>query len=92
MVAEGVLLVSPGIFKDFVKLHQEVESWEAVQKRFLKLGLHERSEGGLNVHRYRISGNNNSAPIMALVLKDVGILFKTGKPSANPHVVKVTNG
>jgi hypothetical protein len=47
VVAEGVLLVSPGIFQDFAKLHKDVDSWEAVQKKFLKLGLHERSEGGL---------------------------------------------
>ena len=69
MVNEGVLLVSPGIFKDFVKLHKDIDSWETVQKKFLKLALHERTEGGLNVHQYRVSGNNNNATIMALVLK-----------------------
>ncbi|NOU21838.1 MAG: DNA-binding domain-containing protein [Methyloglobulus sp.] len=52
VVAEGVLLVSPGIFKDFAKQHIDIKSWETVQKRLLKLGLHERSEGGLNVHKY----------------------------------------
>jgi Putative conjugal transfer nickase/helicase TraI C-term/Putative helicase len=77
VVNEGVLLVSPGIFKDFVKHTKESDSWETVQKKFLKLALHERTEGGLNVHKYRVSGNNNSATIMALVLKDVGLLFKT---------------
>jgi hypothetical protein len=92
VVNEGVLLVSPGIFKDFVKLHKENGSWETVQKKFLKLGLHERTEGGLNVHQYRVSGNSNSATIMALVLKDVGLLFKGGTPSPNPHLVKVAAG
>ena len=89
VVAEGVLLVSPGIFQDFAKLHNGVDSWEAVQKKFLKLGLHERSESGLNVHKYRISGANHSASIMSILLKDSGLLFKTGSPSPNPHVCKV---
>jgi len=92
VVNEGVLLVSPGIFKDFAQQHKEVGSWETVQKKFLKLALHERTEGGLNVHKYRVSGNNNSATIMALLLKDVGLLFKAGTPSPNPHVVKVAAG
>jgi hypothetical protein len=86
VVNEGVLLVSPGSFKDFVKLHKEIGSWDTVQKKFLKLNLHERTEGGLNVHQYRVSGSNHNATIMALLLKDVGVLFKSGKPSANPHV------
>lgn len=89
VVREGVLLVSPGIFKDYVKLHKDIDSWETVQKKFLKLALHERTEGGLNVHQYRVSGNNNSAKIMALLLKDVRLLFKAGTPSPNPHVVKL---
>lgn len=88
VVAEGVLLVSPGIFKDFAKQHQDIESWGAVQKRFLKLGLHQRSEGGLNVHKYRISGKNNSGTVMGILLKDSDLLFKTGSPSLNPHVRK----
>lgn len=88
MVIEGVLLVSPGIFKDFAKQHKDVESWEAVQKRFLKLGLHQRTEGGLNVHQYRISGKNNSGTVMGILLKDSGLLFKTGSPSPNPHLCK----
>jgi len=86
VVAEGVLIVSPGIFQDFAKRHENATSWESVQKKFLKLGLHERTEGGLNVHKYRISGSNKSALIMALLLKDTGVLFKTGTPLPNPHV------
>jgi integrating conjugative element relaxase (TIGR03760 family) len=89
VVNEGALLVSPGIFKDYVKLHKDIGSWETVQKMFLKLGLHERTEGGLNVHQYRVTGNSNSATIMALVLKDVGLLFKAGTPSPNPHLSKL---
>ncbi|NOS73019.1 MAG: DNA-binding domain-containing protein [Methyloglobulus sp.] len=36
----------------------------------MKLGLHQRTEGGLNVHKYRISGKNNSGTVMGVLLKD----------------------
>ena len=90
VVTEGALLVSPRIFKDFAKLHKDIESWEVVQKRFLKLGLHQRSEGGLNVHKYRISGANNSATVMGILIRDIGLMFKTGSPSPNPHLSKAS--
>jgi integrating conjugative element relaxase (TIGR03760 family) len=88
VVNEGVLLLSPGIFQDYVKVHQLDEPWESIQKKFLKLDLHERTAGGFNIHRYRVSGDNQNALITALLLKDVGLLFKTGKPRPNPHVIK----
>jgi integrating conjugative element relaxase (TIGR03760 family) len=88
VVNEGVLLLSPGIFQDYVRVHQLDESWESIQKQFLKLDLHERTVGSLNIHRYQVSGEYQSAPITALLLKDVGLLFKTGTPRPNPHVVK----
>ena len=89
VVNEGVLLLSPGIFQDYVRVHQLDEPWESLQKQFLKLDLHERTAGGFNIHRYRVSGDTQSAPITALLLKDVGMLFKTGTPRPNPHVVKM---
>ena len=88
VVNEGVLLLSPGIFQDYVRVHQLDEPWESLQKQFLKLDLHERTAGGFNIHRYRVSGDTQSAPITALLLKDIGLLFKTGTPRPNPHVVK----
>jgi len=88
VVNEGVLLLSPGIFQDYVRVHQLDEPWESIQKQFLKLDLHERTAGCFNIHRYRVSGDTQSAPITALLLKDVGLLFKTGTPRPNPHVVK----
>lgn len=88
VVAEGVLLVSPGLFKDFTKQHPDIGTWEAVQKKFLKLDLHERTAGGLNVHSYQISGSHQSGKLNALLIKDIGIVFKFCNPSPNPHVVK----
>jgi len=89
LVNEGVLLLSPGIFQDYVSVHQLNEPWESIQKQFLKLDLHERTAGGFNIHRYRVSGDTQSAPITALLLKDIELLFKTGTPRPNPHVTKL---
>jgi hypothetical protein len=89
VVNEGVLLLSPGIFQDYVRVHQLNEPWESIQKQFLKLDLHERTAGGFNIHRYRVSGDNQNALITALLLKDIGLLFKTGTPRPNPHVTKL---
>lgn len=82
MVAEGALLVSPGIVQDFAKQPKNVMSWETVPKKFLKLGLHEsvEVEGGLNVHKYLISGSNKSTTIMTLLIKDTGLLLPLPKP------------
>jgi hypothetical protein len=89
VVNEGVLLLSPGIFQDYVSVHQLDEPWESIQKQFLKLDLHERTAGGFNIHRYRVSGDNQNAPITALLLKDIGLLFKTGTPKPNPHITQL---
>lgn len=88
VVDEGVLLVSPGLFKDFAKQFPDHGTWETVQKKFLKLDLHERAAGGLNVHSYQISGANQSGKLNALLIKDTCVVFKGGKPSSNPHVTK----
>lgn len=44
VVEEGLFLISPGIFKDF-----NLEQYSSVQKRFLKLRLHQRRPDGTNI-------------------------------------------
>ncbi|WP_161624036.1 conjugal transfer nickase/helicase domain-containing protein [Methylohalobius crimeensis] len=59
MVPEGMLLVSPGIFRKFsecaASYGMEAPDWEKVQKGFLKLGLHQRTSDGLNMYRIEIA-------------------------------------
>ncbi|MCI0668059.1 MAG: TraI domain-containing protein [Methylococcaceae bacterium] len=55
-IAEGVFLVSPAIFREFVETTRSELSWEKVQKRFLKLNLHVKTADGLNVHKRLVSG------------------------------------
>ena len=54
VVKEGLLLVSPGIFKDYDR-----KQWAHVQKRFQKLKLNLRTESGENIHTYVAQGQRS---------------------------------
>ncbi|WP_168175498.1 MobH family relaxase [Methylocaldum sp. 14B] len=87
VVPEGVLLVSPGLFQDYIKEPDVSDTpWDKVQKRFLKLGLHERTANGMNVHRYIVTGQNRSTMINGILVRDVGRIFRTTNPQPNPHL------
>ncbi len=87
VVPEGVLLVSPAIFRDFAEQGSESGSWEHVQKRFLKLKLHAKRPDGTNVHRYRVTGERRQSVIKGILLPDPGLVFGlAAKPQANPHL------
>lgn len=62
IVDEGLLLVSPVIFKDFNAI-----SWGNAQKRFLKLNKHTKN-GDLNVWHYAVRGGTR--PISGLLIPD----------------------
>ena len=86
VVPEGVLIVSPAIFKDFA-YHSE-HDWNHIQKRFQKLGLHEKTPQGTNIHNYRTIGGRKSATINGLLIQDGSILFPDQLPPPNPHLGK----
>ena len=87
VVAEGVLLVSPAIFRDYADWVADVGTWEHVQKRFLKLKLHAKRPDGTNVHRYRVTGERRQSVIKGILLPDAGLVFgSAAKPQANPHL------
>ena len=64
VVREGLLLVSPAIFKDY-----DSGNWEYVQKRFSKLGLH-RKQGNTNIWRYQVSGQKKRGVVQGMLLPD----------------------
>jgi hypothetical protein len=68
-VPEGLLLVSPGIFREYDELN-----WRQVQKRFLKLKVHVKSRPGNNFVTYRFA-DNPSAAITGLLIPDSKSLF-----------------
>jgi integrating conjugative element relaxase (TIGR03760 family) len=85
VVPEGVLLASPGIFKDCVADLGEV-SFEATQRSFLKLKLHCTTTAGLNVHQYAVVGSGSR--ISGLVIAESRLLFENVVPDPNPKLTR----
>jgi integrating conjugative element relaxase (TIGR03760 family) len=87
VVTEGVLLISPAIFRDFADRVPDEGTWEHVQKRFLKLKLHVKRPDGTNVHRYRVTGERRQSVIKGIVLPDAERVFGSApRPAPNPHL------
>lgn len=97
VVAEGVLLVSPVIFRDFAAARRDPSSWERTQKAVCARGLHRRAEGDTNLLHYRVrlpEGNHDgTSPILkGIVITDPAIVFgEGGVPEVNPLLQRVEN-
>lgn len=92
-VNEGVLLVSPAIFKDYGRATGDHQAWERAQKRFLKLRLHERAIDGTNIIQYRVElpGGNHRGKvhtIKGVVINDRQLLGSSA-PEVNPLLKRV---
>ena len=57
----------------------------AAQRCFEKLGLHHKSEGGLNIWVCEIKGPRKTRGIKGYLLKDPRLIF-TEKPYDNPYL------
>jgi conjugal transfer pilus assembly protein TraI len=85
-VPEGVLLVSPGIFKDF-----NLSRWSYVQKRFQKLKVNEKTcARGENIHSYLVDGPRKKNRVIKgfLITEIVSVFPGITLPHANPHLRK----
>jgi len=81
-VKEGLLLVSPGIFKDFDR-----ENWQRVQKRFQKLKVHRKTAQGTNIHAYQVVGKRSRSRINGILIEEPEQLFEgVLLPEPNPHL------
>jgi integrating conjugative element relaxase (TIGR03760 family) len=83
IVPEGVLLASPGLFRDYAAA-TGAHDFTPIQKSFLKLKLHQTTTAGLNVHQYAVIGSG--ALISGILLTDPGRLFGTLVPVPNPRL------
>lgn len=80
---EGLLLVSPGIFRDYAG----VDGWAAAQKKLQKLKRHLKTPEGTNIWTYRVSGERrSSAQLKGLLFPDGAALFGLTLPEPNPHL------
>ncbi|THB67712.1 MAG: hypothetical protein D6B27_04040 [Gammaproteobacteria bacterium] len=97
IVPEGVLLVSPAIFKqylnefDLADMNGDnktiiMEAVKRVQNKVQKLKLNIRTEGSmkLNIHNYRIAGDNKNSNIKAMLFP-LGEIFKDITKAPEPN-------
>lgn len=89
-------IVTPGVFQRFVMEHpsqvklsdgqKESESWKVVQKQFQKLGLHKKTDTGLNIWKCRVVGQQKSkALLQGYLLTEPSTLFNSTPPD-NPFL------
>ncbi len=81
MVGEGVLVVSPGAFKDFDAGH-----WQVVQSDLLAMGIHLARDGS-PMRCWNVRGRDG-AFVRGVLLPDASLLFGP-PPDVNPALVEV---
>lgn len=93
-VEEGLLLVSPGIFRAFIRRDGagQAESGDAakrLQREVLRAGWHLRADGGVNLHGYAWKQDGRAAArIHGVVILSPDRFFDPAPP-INPALVRV---
>jgi hypothetical protein len=90
-IAEGLILVSPGIFQDFAAQCETPVEWKHVQTRVRKLALHSKTATGENFHTFLAEGQRKSGVLKGMLFPDPQVVLPDcGKVSFNPHIKLVT--
>lgn len=102
-VEEGMLLVSPRIFREFAKRFGEdggAGPWTAptpvepdigksIQRQFLRAGWHLRADKGVNILSYQVMrGDRTVSKLSGVVIRNPG-RFVTPVPPINPLLVRL---
>jgi hypothetical protein len=80
VVEEGVLIVTPGAFKDF-----DADHWQVVQGDLLAMGVH-LPRGGKHMRCWNVHGRDGVF-VRGILLADASLLFDS-PPDANPELVE----
>jgi integrating conjugative element relaxase (TIGR03760 family) len=84
-VPEGLLLVSPGIFRDF-----DAPNWAHTQQRFQKLKLHEKNVDGTNVYTYLVKGKRKTPSLLkGFLITNTKAVLGVDLPAPNKHLEAV---
>lgn len=88
IVPEGVLLVSPVVFRLFANEHPEYGTWEEIQRDFQKMKVNVKTEHGANVFEYTVTGKKGAASIVKGWIVEPGLVFKEDVevPPVNTHL------
>ncbi len=87
VVPEGVLLVTPNIFKDFTE-ECGGGRWDTVQKLFIKRKQHVKTASGENIHQYEVGSGLSQTVLSGFLLKDPSLVFGTFVPDFNQKLMK----
>ena len=85
VVPEGVLLVTPNIFKDFTD-ECGGGRWDTVQKLFIKRKEHVRTATGGNIHQYTVGTGASQTALSGFLLKDSSLLFGVAVQELNQQI------
>jgi len=82
-VHEGVLLVSPSIFRSGASFLGV--DWGVMQKKFFKLKIN-RKHNGTNILTYFVEGGNQ---IKGVLIEDPSVIFQGDVPEPNPLLTQM---
>lgn len=84
----GGMLMSPEVFKWFVRENPDFKNWQAVQNGFLSLGLHERTADGELMTRFEQI--NNQQIHSGIVFKEYAVALPEKMQVHHPHTGKTS--
>ncbi|EDX3117311.1 relaxase [Salmonella enterica subsp. enterica serovar Mississippi] len=92
MVEGKVFLVSPEIFKLYVKTTtgSTGEEWKLAQKTFQKLKLHLRGPDGVNIFNCEVRGPRKTRQVRGYLLEKPEEIFGNAIPEDNPYLSVIT--
>ncbi len=86
-IPEGLILVSPAAFQDFVAQSETPLEWKNVQTRVRKLALHRKTAAGENFHTFLAEGKRKSGMLKGMLFPDPRAILPNGDTLAfNPHI------
>ena len=87
VVPEGLLLVSPRTFKQYIGADGD---WHHVQKRFFRGRFHRRNAERTNIIHYKVQGKRRSGLIKGVLIPDPQRVLRVDLPAPNKHLVLQT--
>ena len=100
-VLEGMLLVSPRIFREFAKAHgedgkgsatpDEAQPGKSIQRQVLRAAWHVRADKGINMLTYHVIRGGRRISQLSGVVIEKPARFVNPVPPANPVLVRTTS-
>ena len=90
-VDEGLLLVSPAIFRRYLRNIDHLELNE-IQRGFQSLGIHKMTASKMNIWTYRLQGEKREHKLNGMLIADpLSVLELDALPEANPLLTAETS-